>query len=526
MTAQEKKAGAKAATTPARKKPAERAKKPAAVQTVQVLVVGAGCAGLGAAIRLKQQGINDFVVLEKAGEVGGAWRDNTYPGCTCDIPSNLYSFSFAPKPDWRHVFARQPEIYDYLKDVSQRFGVRPHIRFRVEVLSARWQEQDQHWHLETSAGRYRSRILIGGAGPLHEPKLPDVPGLDDFKGTVFHSAHWNHDHDLRGRRVAVVGTGASAIQFVPEIQPQVGRLVLLQRTAPWVLPKANFETPKLQRELFRRLPLTQRAIRTAIYSGLEAFGYGFRHPEVMQRLGRLALNWLHSQVRDPLLREKLRPDFLLGCKRVLFSNNYYRALAQPNVDVVAGGLKEVRERSVIGADGVEHEVDTLIFGTGFETTDSPIAKKIFDGQGRALESVWNGSPQAYLGTTVSGFPNLFILLGPNVAIGHSSAIFLIEAQLEYVMDALRNMAELDLSSVELRRDVQDAFNDEVQAALRGTVWNAGGCASYYIDRNGRNSGVWPWSTLHFRQRLSRFDLASYHAGREIAAALPEAAVPA
>lgn len=481
----------------------------AAVTTVQVLVVGAGCAGIGAAVRLKQQGVRDFVVLEKAHEVGGAWRDNTYPGCTCDIPSNLYSFSFAPNPAWSQVFARQPEIYAYLKDVSRQYGIRDKIRFNVEVHSAHWNEKERLWRLETSAGVFQTRILIGGAGPLHEPKLPDVPGLKSFKGEVFHSAYWNHDHDLRGRKVAVVGTGASSIQFIPEIQPIVGKMVLLQRTAPWVMPKANFETPLLQRTLFKRVPLLQKAIRTAIYSGLEAFGYGFRHPQVMQRIEQAGLAWLRSQVKDPVLREKLTPDFVLGCKRVLFSNNYYRALAQPNVDVVAGGLREVREHSVIGADGIEHEVDTLIFGTGFETTDSPIAKRIFDGQGRSLDAVWDGSPQAYLGTTVSGFPNLFILLGPNVAIGHSSAIFLIEAQLEYVMDALRNMAELGLASIDLRREVQDHFNDEVQEALKGTVWNAGGCASYYIDRNGRNSGVWPWSTVHFRQRLEKFDLASY-----------------
>lgn len=516
MTAQEKKPVAassrkkKAAASPATKTAAGKAAVPQ-VKTVPVLVVGAGCAGIGAAVRLKQQGVSDFLVLEKAGEVGGAWRDNTYPGCTCDIPSNLYSFSFAPNPDWSHVFARQPEIFDYLKQVSQDYGIRDRIRFNVEVRSARWDAADRYWRLETSDGPYRCRVLIGGAGPLHEPKLPDVPGLQNFKGVKFHSAHWDHRQDLRGKRVAVVGSGASAIQFVPEIQPQVGKLVLLQRTAPWVLPKANFATPSLQKNLFRQLPLAQRALRTAIYGGLEAFGYGFRHPRVMQRIEKLGIAWLHSQVKDPALREKLTPDFVLGCKRVLFSNNWYRALSKPNVEVVSGGLREVREHSVVGADGVEHEVDVLIFGTGFETTDSPIAKRIFDGEGRSLEQVWDGSPQAYLGTTVSGFPNLFILLGPNVAIGHSSAIVLIEAQLEYVMDALRNMAELGLSSIDLRREVQDAFNDEVQAALKDTVWNSGGCASYYIDRNGRNSGVWPWSTLYFRQRLSRFDLASYHA---------------
>jgi cyclohexanone monooxygenase len=481
----------------------------AAERHFDVLVVGAGFAGLGAAIKLHEAGFDDFAVLEKADRPGGTWRDNTYPGCGCDVPSAVYSFSFAPNPDWSRAYAEQQEIQDYLERTAEEYDVNPRIHFGTEVREARWSEAEQRWTLETSAGPYSARVVITGAGPLHEPNLPNVPGLDGFKGHVFHSARWDHGYDLRGKRVAVVGTGSSAIQFVPMIQPEVEQLYLFQRTAPWVIPKFDRRVSDAEKKVFRRYPAVQRAFRSALYHLFELTQLAQRRPRVMDRIGKVAALHLKRQVKDPELRRVLTPNFTLGCKRVLFSNTYYPALQQPNAELVPHALREVREHSVIGADGVEREVDTIIFGTGFHVTDMPIGERVRGDDGRSLADVWQGSPRAYLGTTVAGFPNLFMLIGPNVGNGHTSAIVLIEAQLEYALGALREMRERGLSSLTVRAEVQDAYNERVQKALAGTVWNSGGCQSYYLDRNGTNSTIYPWTTIDLRRRTSRFQLDEY-----------------
>ncbi len=474
-----------------------------------VVVVGGGASGIGAAIRLRQEGIDDFVVLEKANALGGTWRDNTYPGCACDVPSALYSYSFAPNPEWTRAFAGQPEIRAYLESVAERHGVRPHARFGVEVLRARFHAERKRWEIETTDGLYTARVLIGGTGPWHEPLTPNIPGLAGFPGKVFHSSRWDHAYDLTDKRVVVVGTGASAVQFVPKIQPRVGRLHLFQRTAQWVLPKPDHYVPHLERWVLRNLPSAQRALRAAEYAGMEAFGMGFRHPWLLERIQRIGLLHLRMTVKDPVLRARLTPDYTLGCKRLLMSNTYYPALTKSNVSVHATAVREVRGSTVVGADGSTAEADAIIFGTGFHILDMPIADKILDAEGRKLSSHWQGSPQAYLGTTVSGFPNLFILLGPNLGTGHSSAFTVLEAQLEYVMGALRAMRASGVSAIDVRPDVQAAFNAEVQRALPRTVYNAGGCSSYYLDVNGKNSFSWPWSTDALRARASVFDLDAY-----------------
>jgi len=477
--------------------------------TRRVVIIGGGFSGLGVAIELLRRGIRDFVVLEKADQLGGTWRENTYPGCACDVPSQLYSFSYAPKPDWSRVFAGQPEIQRYLLDVATSQGVLPYVRFGAEVQSARWDESVQRWVVATSAGTVEAQVLVSGAGPLHEPRVPAIDGLERFEGTTFHTARWRHDHDLRGRDVAVVGTGSSAIQLVPEIQPEVGSLALLQRTAPWVLPKPDHAYPPVETAMFRHLPGFQRAYRGAIYGALELLQLAERRPEVMARLQRVGLWHLRRQVADPRLREVLTPRFTLGCKRLLLSNTYYPALTRPNVEVVDGGLMRVTEHGVVGADGVERAVDTIVFGTGFTVTDPPIAERLVGADGVTLAERWDGTPQAYLGTAVAGFPNLFLMIGPNLGNGHGSAFTLIEAQAKYIADALRTMDARGLASVEVRRDAQRDLNAKMQAALSGTVWNAGGCASYYIDRNGINSTIYPWTTLDLRWRLRRFDAARY-----------------
>jgi cation diffusion facilitator CzcD-associated flavoprotein CzcO len=475
----------------------------------RTVVVGAGFSGIGMAIRLLADGERDFVLLERAGELGGTWRDNTYPGCRCDVPSHLYSFSFAPNPRWSNTFSPQPEILDYLRDVAHQYGVVPHVRFDTELLAAEWDEDAARWRLETSQGDMSADVLVLGQGPLSEPRLPDLPGLDSFAGTTFHSARWNHDHDLTGERVAVIGTGASAIQFVPQIQPRVERLHVFQRTAPWVVPRGNRDLSPLERRLYRRLPMAQLAMRAGIYWTREALVLGLRHRAAGRLLERIARKHLERQVSDPDLRERLRPSYALGCKRILPADDWYPAITKPNAEVVTELIREVRPNSIVTADGAEREVDTIIFGTGFYVTDVPAAVRLRGRDGRTLAEVWGGTPRAYKGAAVAGYPNMFLLMGPNTALGHSSVLFMIESQVNYVAGALRELRRSGARSVEVRPAAVAAYNDEVQRMTRGTVWVTGGCASWYIDRNGVNSTIWPTFTWPFRRRTREFDAGAY-----------------
>ncbi|MPZ64338.1 MAG: SidA/IucD/PvdA family monooxygenase [Pseudonocardiaceae bacterium] len=476
---------------------------------VRVAVIGAGFAGLGMAIRLKQQGIEDFVVLERAGEVGGTWRDNTYPGSSCDVPSALYSFSFAPNPGWSSSFSPQPEIQRYLRACTRRFGLRRHLRCHHEVLDARWDGDTMRWVIETTQRQLTATVLVSGTGQLSEPAVPELPGLDRFEGAAFHSARWEHSRDLAGARVAVVGTGASAVQFVPEIAEQAAALHVFARSAPWVLPRSNRTRSAAERNAYRAIPGLQRALRAAVYWGRECAMIGFASPRVMRMAGLAARLHLRRQVPEPGLRAALTPDYTMGCKRVLRSSDFYPALRRPNVDLVSGPIREVRPRSVIGVDGAEREVDTIIFGTGFAVTDPPVARRLHGRDGRLLADRWSPRAQAYLGTTVAGFPNLFLLLGPNSALGHNSVVLAIESQVEYVLDALRTMDARGIRSVEVRPGAQSAFVAEVAARTRHTVWATGGCASWYLDEAGHNTTLWPGFTSHFRRLTRRFDPDSY-----------------
>ena len=480
------------------------------VAHVRIAIVGTGFAGIGMAVALKQAGYDDFVIFERADDVGGTWRDNTYPGCACDVPSHLYSFSFAPNPEWSNTFSPQPEIWDYLRRVAKDYDVVSHVRYDHEVTGAAWDHERNVWEVETVSGRYRADILISGMGALSEPSIPAVPGLETFEGTTFHSATWRHDHDLSGERVAVIGTGASAIQFVPQIQPAVAELQLYQRTPPWIVPRRARPLTSAERRLYRTVPALQQAMRTAIYWAREAGVVGFvRNPRVMKVAELAAKKHLHSQVPDDELRAKLTPDYTIGCKRILLSNDYYPSLAQPNVDVITSGIAEVRPRSIVTTDGVEREVDTIIFGTGFHVTDMPAADLIRGRGGRLLDEKWHGSPEAYRGTTVSDFPNFFMLVGPNTGLGHSSMVFMIESQVAYVMDALRFMDAEGYATVEVREDAERRFNDDVQQRMRNTVWTSGGCVSWYLDETGKNTTLWPSSTWRFRLLTRRFDPTSY-----------------
>ncbi|NQX89666.1 MAG: NAD(P)/FAD-dependent oxidoreductase [Halioglobus sp.] len=470
----------------------------------EVIVVGAGFAGVGAAIKLKETGF-DFLVLEKGSEIGGVWRDNVYPDCACDIPSSLYSFSFAPKPDWSHFYARQEEIRQYTLDTATRFGIEEKIRVDRELLEARWNEKAAEWSLKTQAGYYRCRFVIMACGPMHVPVTPAIPGLDTFQGDRFHSARWQKDFDFTNKRVAVIGSGASAIQFLPVIQKQVRHLSLFQRTPPWVLPKMDVHISPLWQRRFARFPFLQAMLRKLIYMQFELLNSGLNQPRFVKWLQGLATRNMRRGVSDPALQEKLIPDYTIGCKRILQSNTWYPALAAGNVSVT-GGVSRIEGNCLFSEDGSRYEVDTIIFGTGFEVANPPIAERIVAADGRTLADHWGGSPQVYMGTLPERCPNLFLTFGPNLYT-FSSAFVIIEAQLKLVIKTLTEVRKLGVHRVEVRPEKNKDYNTELQSALKHTVWNAGGCISYFIDRNGRNSSNWPWSTFSMRRRFSKFRLS-------------------
>ena len=390
---------------------------------VRVAIIGAGFAGIGAAIRLRQAGRTDFVILERAGAVGGTWRDNTYPGCTCDVPSHLYSFSFAPNPDWSRGFSRQPEIWAYLDAVTDRYAVRPYIRFGTELAEARWDGGQARWQLRTSRGDLTADVVIAAAGPLSTPSLPDIPGLDTFPGEIFHSARWDHQADLAGKRIAVIGTGASAIQIVPAIQPAAGRLTLFQRTPAWVMPRRDRRITDAEKWLYRQVPLTERMVRLGLHASRELLVLGFvKRPGLLRGAQRMALRHLARSVPDPDLRARLTPRYVLGCKRVLLSNDYYPALTQPNTELVAAGLAKVDGSTLTAQDGTARDADVIVFATGFHVIDMPLARRITGAGGVTLAQTWGEDMRALRGTTIAGFPNLCLLIGPNTGLGHNSLI--------------------------------------------------------------------------------------------------------
>jgi cation diffusion facilitator CzcD-associated flavoprotein CzcO len=478
---------------------------------VGVFVIGAGFGGLGLAVRLAERGERDFVVVERGDEVGGTWRDNTYPGAACDVPSQLYSFSFALKPDWSRSFSPQEEIQDYLREVARESGVLPHFRFHVNFEDARWDEDAARWRIQTSAGDCTANVLVSAAGALSDPKMPDIEGIDSFAGQVFHSARWNHDYDLAGKRVAIIGTGASAIQIVPEIAGQVERLDVYQRTAPWVMPRWDRPYSALEKAAFRRVPGLQKLVRGAIYAGREMYVPAFtRNPRLAAPAKRMALANIDKGVTDPALREKVLPDFEIGCKRILISSDWYPALSRDNVDLVTDGIAKVTPNGIVTRDGVEREVDVLIVATGFLATEQPVAAQITGRQGRTLREAWAESGvQAYKGASVYGFPNLFFVIGPNTGLGHTSMVYMIESQIAYIVDALETMRSRGLAAVEPTARAQQVWNEDLQRRMQPTVWNIGGCSSWYLDDHGRNVTLWPRSTFTFRRLTARFDPHAY-----------------
>jgi cation diffusion facilitator CzcD-associated flavoprotein CzcO len=475
------------------------------------VVIGTGFSGLGMAIQLKKDGREDFVVLEKAHDVGGTWRDNTYPGCACDIQSHMYSFSFAQNPRWSRSFSPQQEIWDYLRGVTDRYRLRDHIRFGVEVAGARWDADERRWHVSTSEGEYVARFLVAGIGALHIPNIPKLPGIERFAGETFHSAQWNHDYDLTGKRVAVVGTGASAVQFVPRIAPDVAKLTLFQRTPPWIMPKPDHAMPQWTKTLFRMVPGAQRAYRNFIYWLLEVRALGFNgHPALMKLAQLVPQAHLNRQVKDPELRRKLTPDYVMGCKRVLIANDYYPALTRDNVEVSTAGVRAVTEHGVVDGDGVEHEVDVIIYGTGFHVTDAFDYLDITGVDGRDLAKEWREEGiQTHLGITVAGYPNLFFLLGPNTGLGHNSVVFMIESQIRYVSQVMALADEAGAAALDTKESAQAEFQSDLQRRLAGGVWTQGGCTSWYLDARGVNRTIWPGFTWRYWLRTRKLDPAAF-----------------
>ncbi|MEV6830555.1 NAD(P)/FAD-dependent oxidoreductase [Amycolatopsis sp. NPDC051102] len=478
----------------------------------KVVIVGTGFSGLGQAIQLEKAGIRDYVILEKATEVGGTWRDNSYPGCACDVQSHMYSFSYEQNPGWSRSFSPQPEIFDYLKGVADKYRLREKIRFGVELTGAHWDERERRWTATTKDGReFVAQFLVSGVGGLHIPQIPELPGIENFQGQTWHSARWNHEYDLRGKKVAVVGTGASAVQFVPKIAPDVAELTLFQRTPPWIMPKPDHAMPSWAQTLFKRVPGTQRLYRNALYWLLEARAIGFNgHPAIMKAGELIAKRNIAKGIKDPALRKKVTPDYTMGCKRVLISNDYYPALARPNVDVNTSGIKEVKAHSIVDSAGVEHEVDAIIYGTGFKVTDALEYLDITGVDGRSLAKEWAAEGmRTHKGITVSGYPNLFFLLGPNTALGHNSVVFMIESQSRYVVDAIKLADSRGAAALDVRPGVQDEFQQEIQDKLVKGVWTQGGCKSWYLDAQGVNRTIWPGFTWRYWLETRKVDPADY-----------------
>jgi len=463
------------------------------------------------AIRLKQAGYHHFVILEKNDDLGGTWRDNKYPGCACDVPSHMYSFSFELNPGWSRMFAPQHEIWQYMRRCAGKYGVAAHIRYGCAVERMEWDDTLGRWRIATAAGElYTARAIVSGIGALHVPSIPEIPGADRFAGAAFHSAQWDRSGDLSGQRVAVVGTGASAIQFVPEIAKHARRVHVFQRTPPWIHPRPDFEIPPAIRDTFAAAPLVMRAFRDGIYWLLEARAVGFAvHPRLMAPLQWIAERHIEHQIGDPALRAKVTPDYTIGCKRILLSSDYYPALTRPNVDLVSSPIARITETGLACADGSACDVDVIIYGTGFKTVEAVAELNVAGRDGVKLQDVWRGGIEAYHGITVAGFPNFFLLLGPNTGLGHNSVVFMIESQVQHVLSCLRLLARQNGKTIEVRASALRRFNDGIQRRLRRAVWSEGGCKSWYLDADGTNRVLWPGFSFEYWARTKRARRTDY-----------------
>lgn len=482
------------------------------VRSPEVLIVGAGLAGIAAAVNLRKLGTEDFLIVEKADGVGGTWRYNTYPGCACDVMSLMYSFSFAPHKEWTRAFAGQEEIQAYIEQVFRRLGLAERTRFGTEVASYTYDDATDRWRVETTDGRvFTPRIVVAGIGALHNPSVPDFDGVKEFEGTVLHPAHWDKDLDLTGKRVVVVGVGSSAVQIVPAIAPVAKKVTVVQRTPQWVLPKHDRELNRVERWFFRNIPVTQRVFRYANYWKHEAAILAFMHPRLLSIVRKMSMKHLTDQVPDPELRAKLVPDYTIGCKRILLADDYYPALQRDNVELVTHSVSRFEPSGLRTADGTLHEADVVVLATGFATDNRLAEERITGTGGLTIQTAWADGMRAHLGTAISGFPNFFLMMGPNSGGGSQSILFVIEAQARYIAECVRLMRTAGATRIEVRERVQHEFNERIHARLARSVWNTGGCDSWFLDNSGTNRQAWPGSSANYwrltrRPRRTWFDL--------------------
>ncbi len=474
------------------------------------LIIGAGFAGIGMAIKLKEANCHDFIIVERDSHLGGTWYVNDYPGAACDVQSHLYSYSFEQNPNWSRTFGSQKEILQYIDHCAKKYKITPHFRFGTNVTGAAFNCESGIWTIKTSTGDYTCKYLISCSGGLSQPALPAFKGMDSFKGEKFHSAKWNHQVDLKGKTVAVIGTGASAIQIVPSISTEVKQLHLYQRTPPWILPKPDRPMRNWEKKLFRNVPAAMHFYRELLYWKNELFATGFvKNPAMMSLAKWVATKHIRNNIKQEALRHKVTPTYTVGCKRVLLSNNYYPALNRENVEVVTEGITQITETGVQSNDGKLREADVLIFATGFYAAEGVVVYDIKGRDGIDLNEAWKNGAEAYLGTSISRFPNLFLIVGPNTGLGHSSMLIMIEAQIHYIIEALKNASTQKAKYLDVKEEVQKNYNEELQNQLKRTVWQTGGCISWYQDKNGKNVTLWPGYTFTFRKRTKKFEPEKY-----------------
>jgi cation diffusion facilitator CzcD-associated flavoprotein CzcO len=471
----------------------------AAAAHYQVAIIGAGFGGLAMAIRLLQRNIHNFLILEKSNEVGGTWRENQYPGAACDVQSHLYSLSFAPKTDWSKRYADAPEIFQYIQDVVQQFNLREYCQFNSEVVHTEYHEKECLWHVTLKDGRQLScQYLIFASGPLHVPQIPHIKGIEKFQGKVFHSSQWDHQYDLNGKVVASIGTGGSAIQYIPEIAPQVKQIYVMQRTAAWVIPRDERKYLNVEKKLFKQADWFRKLHRARLYWSNESRAIPIMQPSVMKYTQKLAEAFIRFQVKDKQLAQKLTPDYIMGCKRILVSNKYFPTFNRDNVELVTDAILELTADSIITKDGKMRKIDCLIYGTGF-ITDPRIYLQPFSCLGEhgvELKQAWKDGAESYYGISHKGFPNLFQLLGPNTVLAHNSVIFMIEAQVDYILQMMDLVTQSQSNAIVVKDQVQDQFNQDVQDMLNNTVWQSG-CVSWYQQDGGKNFALWPTYTWKY-----------------------------
>ncbi len=475
------------------------------------LIIGAGFAGICAGIQLKKAGFDNFIILERGSHLGGTWRDNNYPGAACDVESHLYSFSFEQNPNWSRVFGPQQEILNYIGHCAEKYGLNPYIQLNTSVEKLVFDEEQGVWQVLCNNGKtYFAQSVISCSGGLSQPALPDIRGRDDFKGTMFHSAKWNHSYDLKGKTVAVIGTGASAIQIVPAIVPVVKELQLFQRTPPWIMPKIDGDISAFRRNMYSALPFMRSFYRWRLYWFHELAAYGFtRHPALLKFASKISALFLKRNVKDEALRKKLEPSYTMGCKRVLLSNDYYPAVQRENLHLITEHIDEINNTGIKTKDGVQHNLDAIVFATGFYAAEGVVMFDVRGRNGVSLNEAWKDGAEAYLGTSVAGFPNLFMVVGPNTGLGHSSMILMIEAQVHYILEAIKLMKNENLKSVDVKTETQKAFNEDLQQKLSKTVWQSGGCVSWYQTKTGKNVTLWPDFTFTFMKKTKKFEAEKY-----------------